>query len=214
MFTRGLRQTKYIYPSLLLLFLLMLLLKFALAHGAEPGAAEEAVQPLYQTGERSESGRTLGHREDDFIAAVDGFNRMMANGGGEFGFLPGRPDSLEARLLRLDEQYAALAGGERDKVAGYYDETSPEENGLENALDSRYSEAKRQLTERRNREADAYQDSRRQLESRLNGISRYSPDHDRLEQALNDLDRRYAERERTYERDFRDMDTDFSLARW
>ncbi|MCD8139062.1 MAG: hypothetical protein LUE17_04665 [Planctomycetaceae bacterium] len=70
------------------------------------------------------------------------------------------------------------------------------------------------MNQRRLQETSAYRNQRREMENRLSTSSRTSPEYTRLERELNDLDRRHAERERNYERDFRNMDADYSVSQW
>lgn len=218
MFTQGSRQTKYIYPSLLILFLLMLLWHLGIVHAGEAttetGTGVEAVQPLYGfAGDADDS----GHYETDLIAAVDRFNEMMMSkpGGMNYGLFQDDRHDLVSSLSLFRDGNALPGENSGDAVSGYYSEAAEGEAGDASGLiDNRYDRERRELTDRRNREADAYQDNRRRLESRLSSTSQISPNRSRLEQALNDLDRRHAERERAYERDFRNMDADFAVARW
>ena len=210
MYTHGFLQRKYVYPSLLLLFLLMLFWKFALAHAAE-GAP---LMPRAEAGRADAELRSFGHAERDLVDAADRFNAMMSDASGQNRFA-GRTDSFEERLRRQEAAYDTLRDRSRDSVAGYYDNRAEEERErLSDVNDGRYQTARRQLNERRNTDSDIYRDHRRQLEGRLSTASRTSPEYDRLERELNDLDRRHAERERNYERDFRNMDADYSIARW
>lgn len=210
MYTHGFLQRKFVYPSLLLLFLLMLFWKFALAHAAE-GAP---LTPQADAGRAEAELRSFGHAERDLVGAADRFNAMMSDVPGQNRFA-GRTDSFEERLRRQEAAYDTLRDRSNDSVAGYYDDRIEEERErLSDVNDGRYQTARRQLNERRNTDADIYRDHRRQLEGRLSNASRTSPEYDRLERELNDLDRRHAERERNYERDFRNMDADYSIARW
>ena len=216
MYTHGFLQRKFIYPSLLLLFLLMLFWRFALANAAEPSGAE--LWPATTAESSGETPLSFGHREGDFIDAADRFNEMAGNVGVRTGnrFIGSR-DTLEARLRREEEAFAlfGLSGG--NSVSGYYNdhlERERDRDRLNDLNDARYHQERRQLSKRRNLETDIYRDNRRQLETRLSGATRSSPEYARLERELNDLDRRHAERERSYERDFRNMDADYSIARW
>lgn len=210
MYTHGFLQRKYVYPSLLLLFLLMLFWKFALAHAAE-GAP---LTPRPDAGRAASEILSFGHTERDLVDAADRFNGMMAEGAGQNRFT-GRTDSFDERLRRQEAAYDAFRDHSSDSVAGYYNDRAEEDRErLNDVNDGRYQTARRQLNERRNTDADTYRDNRRQLEGRLSSASRTTPEYDRLERELNDLDRRHAERERNYERDFRNMDADYSIARW
>lgn len=210
MYTHGISQRKYIYPSLLLLFLLMLFWRFTLAHAVE--GAPLASQA--EAGRAADELRSFGHTERDLVGAVDRFNAMMSGAGGQSRFA-GRTDSFAERLRRQEAAYDAFREHGQDSVAGYYDARAEEERErLSSVNDGRYQTARRELNERRDADADTYRDRRRQLESRLSSANRSSPEYDRLERELNNLDRRHAERERGYERDFRNMDADYSITRW
>ncbi|MCD8350944.1 MAG: hypothetical protein LUC93_10085 [Planctomycetaceae bacterium] len=207
MFTHGLYDRKWVYPSLLFLFLLFLFWALGLsrARGAEqtrpgipfPNSARENADP---------SRHRSGHGEDDFIAAAERFNGRLHDASNGYDRFAGRDDNRR-------DLFSGFGVG--DSVAGYYHERSDDARrtpGVDN--DHRYQQARRQMDDRRLRETGAYRDQRRQLENRLSTSSRTSPDYTRLERELNDLDRRHAERERNYERDFRNMDADYSVARW
>ncbi len=206
MFTHGLYDRKWVYPSLLFLFLLFLIwaLGLAKARGAEHARPGIPFRNAARDGDNAR--QRSGHGEDDFISAAERFNGRLHDASSGYDRFAGRGDNR-------NDLYSGFGVG--DTVAGYFNDRSDDALlSRDSDNDHRYQQERRRMDERRLRETSAYQDQRRQLENRLSNQSRTHPDYTRLERELNDLDRRHAERERNYERDFRNMDADYSVSRW
>ncbi len=80
--------------------------------------------------------------------------------------------------------------------------------------DDQYLSDRSRLDLKRMDEWDQYQANRTNLQHRMLNYDRASDEYLRLEKTLNDLDRRQAAKERDYERDYRNLDVDYSLGRW
>lgn len=207
MFT--LPQRKWVYPSLLFLFLLFLFYLFlnrgvALAgeESREPPAAREADPNLFRDGR---------HSERDFIDSSDSFNRREARFIGTVGDsmndydrnLDERLAVQEQRLRRLQDNWR-YSQYNRPEARDYY----------RNTQDSRYLHDRRRLDERRISDFNRYRADRRVVAERMTGHDRFSPEYTRLRSELERLDRNHVNRERTYEQRYRTMDADYSISRW
>lgn len=228
MFTLGIPQRKYVYPVIMILGLLLYLMRFGF--GAEPPGnanpnrdyraasgvdaavhaiktAEAPIEPIL-TSDHAKNGieaatEVLEHDERSLVRAADKFNDSIAKP---------RANAIEARVQRQEERARNMQNTWRSVAAdrfGWQDS----ENADVRVRDSRYVEERRRLDERRSDEMNGYRENRRSIQNRMSGYNRSSDEYEKLERQLNDLDRRHAEAERRFEREFRNMDANYSITR-
>ena len=204
MFSQGLYQRKFIYPSLFLLFLLLLLSRYAAAvevtpphTPATPKVDKEKEKPEDPW---SEVQWINGHSEKDFIDASEAFNNNLAA-------------NLRTDGDRMQRNENRLASFRRDWERGANKAFNAEEYRAR-YNDARYQQALHRLDSNRNRDLQEYHGQRNAIERRMSGSNRASADYDRLTGELRDLDRDYVRTERDYERRFKNLDAEYSSGGW
>lgn len=196
----GFPQYKYVYPTIMLVGLLLFLM-MRYASGAD------TTPPVRPEGPR-DGMEFFRNSENEFIDASERFNSGLRSN-----------SALETRIQRQDDRIRDLERGWRNASPGYYSKDTIErmnreyENDLYIDNDNRYSMERRQLDNIRSKELNEYRDRRQEIQNSMVGYNRSSSEYERLERQLNDLDRRHAEEERKFEREFRNMDANYSLTR-
>lgn len=193
MFTSGMYERKFIYPSLLLLFLLFLFARYALG-GEVGGEGERPVRGpsnIFGVGE---------HSERDFIDSADSFNRREGISS----------DPLQDRLAAQENRLRRMQDGWRHSQYN----RPQDEDYFRSSIDSRYLQDRRLLDEKRISDTNRYRADRGILENRMGEYNRTSTEYERLNRELENLDRTHAQREREYESQYRNMDADYSISRW
>lgn len=199
----GLPQRKYIYPTIMLVGLFILLMRYAMGGDATPPPV--GPDSLKDGMESTED--VFQHSENDFINASEGFNDSIhsANHG----------NLMETRHQRLNEAMRDASNTWDVRSDGYYiGDRRQEPMRFDRYSDSRYNQERRRLDDMRTRELSDYRERRHDIQTRMSRYNRNSYDYERLERDLNELDRRHAEEERKFERDFRNMDANYSINRW
>lgn len=199
----GLPQRKYVYPTIMLIGLfLLLLMRYA--------SSADSLRP--EPPDRHRDGVDLFRDTDnEFINASERFNESIRNS---------RDDSLDGRIQRQEERVRNLETRWRNSSPGYYSNAAVERMNsdfrndlyIENNTDNRYSAERRRLDGMRSKELNDYRDRRQELQNSMTGYNRNSDEYEHLERQLNTLDRSHAE-ERRFEREFRNMDANYSTPR-
>lgn len=194
-------QRKWVYPAIMILGFLLFFIAFA-----RGGERPPVPLPDRPGDELHNPERLWRHSENDFIDSADDFNRN--------GSRYADHSNLETRLRTQEETIREIRG---NWAASAYSEG---EDGRQFGRmrnynqDTRYSQERRNLDERRSAELREYREKRREIQNRMSGYNRQSTEYIALQRDLLDLDRRHAEEERRFEREFTNMDANYSQRSW
>lgn len=195
MMTLGSLQRKWVYPTIMILGFLLFFIVFA--RGGETVPDPMPAPPGQET---DDPDRPWRHSENDFINAADDFNQ----------------NTHYANLTDLDYRartQEARMRGARDNWAGTaYSEDNREIARMRNA-DSRYNQERNRLDDRRRSELNDYREKRRDIQNQMSMYDRQSMEYRDLQRELHELDRGHADEERKFEREFTNMDANFSQSR-
>ncbi len=186
--------------------------------GEELALEHQALQPLAEDQLHNPSPflERDFHREEDFLDDADSFNDQVEELNRQ---LNERWQEFDKNLNnRLGDQEKLVREMQREwrrkRVdAPFY--RLPDRELAENTFaDDQYLSDRSRLDLRRMDEWDEYHATRNSLRERMVNYNRTSDEYLRLQNNLNDLDQRQAARERAYEREYRNLDVDYSLGRW
>ncbi len=156
------------------------------------------------------------HRERDFLRDSETFNdqvkelnRLLNERWQEFDKeLKNRIGDQENLVREVDPEWR------QKRVDAPFYRLPDAELSEKTFADDQYLSDRSRLDLRRMDDWDTYQAYRNDLQERMLNYNRASDEYLRLQKNLNDLDQRQAARERDYEREYRNLDVDYSLGRW
>lgn len=198
MFTLGFSQRKYVYPTIMLFCLFILLMRYMYAAESVP----EPKIPDRVKDDIDAANDVFRRNENDFINAAERFDNRL------------NEPFTEARLRSGESRTRGMTNDWRNSTSGFYSTHVNRPDTMTRYTDSRYTQERRRLDDLRAKEMNTYRDKRHYIQNRMSGFNRNSYEYDRLERELHALDRSHAEQERRFEREFRNMDANYSITRW